>query len=188
MALISSTGNHYVIQVKTNAKTLYQAIQQAQATESPLDSYTMVDRQHGRTTNWQIKVYGVNQAVLRKKWQNLHRFIIIEKTSTTRRRGLNPVISRCCSYRISDLVTRTAEALLVGIRGHWGIENRVHWVKDVILQEGKNQIKHPTGAVLMAVSTTIALNFLRKHVHDSIKYAQIIFGQNIKEHLSYMRT
>jgi predicted transposase YbfD/YdcC len=38
----------------------------------------------------------------------------------------------------SDDITRlatTAQQVDAGIRGHWGLENRLHWVKDVVFKE-----------------------------------------------------
>lgn len=75
----------------------------------------------------------------------------------------------------------SAALFFKGIRGHWGIENRTHWVKDVILGEDSNGIRDINGAVNMATFNTLVINFLRQNIDDSIKSAQIIFGQNLKE-------
>ncbi|MDZ8066276.1 MAG: ISAs1 family transposase [Nostoc sp. DedQUE08] len=41
---------------------------------------------------------------------------------------------------ISSIVS-TAKEFAHGIRGHWGIENRLHWVKDVVLNEDNSTIR-----------------------------------------------
>lgn len=45
-----------------------------------------------------------------------------------------------CSYYITSLAT-TARQFAQAIRGHWGIENRLHWVKDVVLGEDECRLK-----------------------------------------------
>lgn len=96
-------------------------------------------------------------------------------------------LTQSLSYRISDLWL-SAKEFAEGIRKHWGIENRIHWVKDVNYQEDNNRIKHQNIAVNMAIFNAISLNYLRQNVNDSIKYAQIIFGQNFKELCPNIRT
>jgi hypothetical protein len=50
-------------------------------------------------------------------------------------------------YAISNLRRERADAafLLTQWRGHWGIENRLHWVRDVSLDEDKCQVKKGHG-------------------------------------------
>ena len=42
---------------------------------------------------------------------------------------------------MTDLATTDAAIYGKGIRGHWKIENSLHWVKDVIHGEDKNAIR-----------------------------------------------
>ncbi|MBP5976888.1 ISAs1 family transposase [Brasilonema sp. CT11] len=41
---------------------------------------------------------------------------------------------------ISSLIC-TAKDFALGIRGHWSIENCLHWVKDVVLKEDSSTIR-----------------------------------------------
>ncbi|MFN6483435.1 MULTISPECIES: ISAs1 family transposase [unclassified Nostoc] len=52
-------------------------------------------------------------------------------------RGGKPYHDIACY--ISSLIC-TAQEFAQGIRGHWGIENRLHWVKDVVLNEDRSTI------------------------------------------------
>ena len=119
-------------------------------------------------------------------------FIVIEKSVIDRgkpnKKKVPELIStHSISYRISD-VKLTAKEFAEGIRGHWGIENRIHWVKDVNFKEDGNKIRDDNGAVNMAIFITISLNYLRQNIDDSIKKAQILFGQNVKELIFKIRT
>ena len=114
-------------------------------------------------------------------------FIVINKTVVKKDKNNNLVKTERVSYRISDVSGLSAKSFFNGIRGHWGIENRTHWVKDVILNEDGNGIRDINGAVNMATFNTLVINFLRQHIDDSIKTAQIIFGQQVKEQCKILR-
>jgi predicted transposase YbfD/YdcC len=118
--------------------------------------------------------------------------VVIEKSVTqkgkpNKQQPKQLLTTQSISYRISD-VELSAKEFAKGIRQHWGIENRIHWVKDVNFKEDDNKIKDDNGAVNMAVFTTISLNYLRQNISDSIKEAQILFGQNVKELFFTIRT
>lgn len=117
--------------------------------------------------------------VVEKQWERKQTNLYKNKQGTLRFDSI--------AYYISDIVL-PAECFAEGIRGHWGIENRIHWVKDVIFKEDNNRIKHHQAAVNMAIFNHLAINFLRQHFDDSIKYAQILFGQNVKELFNKFRT
>jgi hypothetical protein len=46
-------------------------------------------------------------------------------------------------------------------RGHWVIENRVHWVRDVSFDEDRSQVRKGAAAQLMACLRNVVLNVLR---------------------------
>ena len=53
-------------------------------------------------------------------------------------------------------------------RGHWGIENKLHWVRDVVLGEDASLIHKGAGPQIMAALRNTALNLLRKAGHTKI--------------------
>ncbi len=81
------------------------------------------------------------------------------------------ISTRECQGKITretcDIITglssaqASPEALLRLIRGHWGIENRVHWVRDVTLDEDRCQVRVGSAPQVMAALPNTALGLLR---------------------------
>jgi len=46
-------------------------------------------------------------------------------------------------------------------RGHWAIENRLHWVRDVTFDEDRSQVRKGSGAQAMAALRNLAIGLLR---------------------------
>lgn len=75
--------------------------------------------------------------------------------------------TREVAYAVTSLPAHAAtpQHLLALWRGHWGIENRVHWVRDVTFDEDRCQVR--TGAAPQALAAlrnlTISLMRLAKH-------------------------
>ncbi len=47
------------------------------------------------------------------------------------------------------------------MRGHWGIENQLHWVLDVVFAEDQSRLRKSHGARNMAVVRHFAVNMIR---------------------------
>jgi predicted transposase YbfD/YdcC len=66
-------------------------------------------------------------------------------------------------YAITSLHVHQARPaqLAAWIRGHWHIENRIHWVRDVTYDEDRSQIRTGTGPQVMAALRNAAIGALR---------------------------
>ena len=56
-----------------------------------------------------------------------------------------------------------AKRLLAIVRSHWGIENKLHWVLDVIMNEDRNRARRDHAPENLATLRRLALNILRSH-------------------------
>jgi hypothetical protein len=65
----------------------------------------------------------------------------------------------------------SAEELLDFWRGHWGIENRSHWVRDVTLGEDASRIRTGNAPQVMAGLRNAAIEFLRLEEASNIAAA-----------------
>jgi predicted transposase YbfD/YdcC len=82
------------------------------------------------------------------------------------------------SYYFSSLPP-TSERIAKVIRGHWQIENRLHWVKDVIFDEDKSPQKAGNAPINLSIIKTWVLSVFRLHGFDSIRGAIDRFSNNI---------
>jgi predicted transposase YbfD/YdcC len=60
----------------------------------------------------------------------------------------------------------SAKRLLAIVHSHWGIENKLHWVLDVIMNEDRNRARRDHAPENLATLRRLALNILRAHPDD----------------------
>ena len=66
-------------------------------------------------------------------------------------------------YGVTSLRPEQADAHQLGelVRGHWEIENRLHWVRDVTFDEDRSQVRTGTGPRALASLRNFAISCLR---------------------------
>jgi len=66
-------------------------------------------------------------------------------------------------FAITSVTREQADAakLLACWRGHWHIENRLHWIRDVVYGEDKCQVRSGHGPQNLAALRNAAINLLR---------------------------
>ena len=81
------------------------------------------------------------------------------------------------SYYITSL-DDDAEKFAQAVRGHWGIENSIHWVLDICFREDESRIRKDNAPENFAVLRHIALNMLKKEgsLKKSIKTKRLKAG------------
>jgi hypothetical protein len=77
------------------------------------------------------------------------------------------------SYAVTSLTpTRTTAHRLQQLwRGHWGIENRLQWVRDVTMGEDLCQVRTGSGPQTLAAVRNTVIGILRRAGHDHIAAA-----------------
>ena len=161
---IRAQGADYVLAVKKNQQELHEAIedyfeaaQQAGYRAVPLERVEEVDSGHGRVEVRRYELVGDLSTLPKpEQWKDLHGIARVE----CERHVGKQVSSEVCYYITSfgQKVERLAEA----VRGHWGIENSLHWVLDVTFREDDSRLRSGYGAENFAVIRHIALNLLKR--------------------------
>ena len=164
---IIDSHNDYVIQVKGNQPTLFQSIKEAFESQPPLSSVTHDEQSRGRHEKRTVNVLGPPEEVT-DEWKGLQRVLHVVRQGS--RKGKDFLAHH---YYISSLCSDDAEMFARGIRGHWSIENRLHWVKDVIQHEDDSGIKKGNGVETLSILKNMAINISRERGFDSIKGAKV---------------
>lgn len=171
-----------MVQVKKNQIKLYDSIKERTEKQIPIDFYEQSERKRGRNETRVVEIFQADPS-LSESWASLNRLISVKRTSI--RKGKKSYEN---SYYISSLLAQDAQYFAQGIRSHWSIENRLHWVKDVIQGEDQAGIKKGNGVETLSIFRSIAINISRAEGYDSIKDAQIYFASNVKELSKIIRT
>ena len=123
---------NYIIAVKGNQGQLSQAIKDTVALEKPIDTNTMNDCGHGRVEKRSCHVYpNLSHLEDKHRWKDLKTFIVIEKEVFYKATQKTTKETR---YYISNL-NISASQINTMVREHWAIENKLHWVLDVVFEE-----------------------------------------------------
>jgi predicted transposase YbfD/YdcC len=155
----------YVLPVKENQGKLHETLHllfddPAEMRWVPCDYHKTVGKGHGRieirecwaTSDPKYLRYIASLA----DWPGLQSVAMVR---TERCVGEQSTLER--RYFISSLAA-DAKQLLRAVRGHWGIENKLHWVLDIAFREDDCRVRTGNGAQNFAVLRHIALNLLKR--------------------------
>ena len=164
-AAVTAAGADYLLAVKANQPTLQTEIETffQDAPSAELDTFTDLDKGHGRIEERTVTV------AREVEWLSGDRrfpgelrlpdvAVIIKVATRTELKDRGRFDTR---YYISS-ADLTAEAAANAMRGHWGIENRLHWVLDVVFDEDQSRLRTGHGARNMAVVRHFAINLVRQ--------------------------
>ena len=197
---IVDRGADYVLAVKDNQPTLSQALQDwfeglesGRLVDQSLQTHIDTDTSHGREQTRRCLVSADVDWLqeVGQHWPGLKTVVMVHTTRASSGGGSKPESLR--RYYISTLPAQAAVFNKV-IRGHWGIENELHWVLDVAFREDDCRIRTGDGAQNFAILRRIALNQLKQEraskvgIHArrlkagwSIDYLQTLLGLKPKK-------
>jgi predicted transposase YbfD/YdcC len=72
--------------------------------------------------------------------------------------------------------------------GHWEIENKLHWVRDVTYQEGKSLVRTGNAPRVMATLRSLAISLLRLDGHTNIAAANRRHARDPQRTLRLLQT
>jgi len=64
------------------------------------------------------------------------------------------------------------DVILFRIRGYWGVENKVHYVRDVTQGEDRSRVRTTPLVQTLAIARNFALNLYRSHQFENMAQAQ----------------
>jgi predicted transposase YbfD/YdcC len=128
--LIIEAGGDYVFTIKGNQPTLYAACKALPWRDVPAKSVTC--KGHGRRVTRTIKV------VAAPAWVEFAGAVQIAQLRRTVTRKGKKTVEVVYLITSADVRTASPATLAAWVQGHWGIENRLHWVRDVTFDEDRS--------------------------------------------------
>lgn len=164
-AQIVEQKGDYVLSLKGNQGTLHKDVEdyfgwavKTGFKEIAYDSCKTLEKGHGRIETRRCFVTeDVDWLAQKADWEGLKSIIMVEAQREVI--GEKPTIER--RYFISSLEADATQALRA-LRGHWAIENQLHWCLDVGFREDGCRTRTGHAAENLAVLRHIALNLLKQ--------------------------
>src|SRR3954471_20074608 len=162
---IVEQGGDYVLAVKDNQPTLHAEVRAAfaAAPAKPAPAhreYTTEDEGHGRQERRTVRVLPAARQLspsVSGAWLGLLTLVMVVRVVTCQATG---AVTTEVSYFISSL-RPNGRRIGRAIRGHWGIENGLHWVLDVVFREDARRLYERTAAENVAFLNRLAVSLLR---------------------------
>lgn len=164
---IIDKGGDYVLCLKGNQTGLHEDVKWffEEITESGFGDlehkyYESVEKDHGRIEIrrcWMVESDAI-------KWlgEQGHEWVGLKSLAAVEaERRTGGKTTKETRYFISSL-TGSAEQLALAVRGHWGIENSLHYVLDVTMNEDKSRIRKDHAPENLALLRKIALNSIKR--------------------------
>ncbi len=163
-----------MIAVKGNQKRLYEQIQHKSEQATPLSVDITTERRSDRVTTRRVSVFD-DLTGISSEWLGLARLVKVERLGTRSGKPYHQI-----AYYISSL-NMNATQFAQGIRGHWGIENRLHWVKDVVLEEDSSRMRLGNAPANLSIIRSLAIAILRSNGYSSITTAIRMIAHNLEQ-------
>lgn len=168
-------GAHYVMTVKENTPALFARID-ALDWASVAITHQTEERGHGRHERRTLRVL---DAPADLGFPGAAQVFLIERYTT---RTVRKPTKGSCGYK--KVQVRTAVAVLgvtslsareaaprhlaSYVRGHWSIENKIHWVRDVTFRENASQVRNASRFRIMVTLRNLVIGLIRQAGHTKI--------------------
>jgi len=180
---VVAAGGAYFWTVKENQHRLLDALVTLFTLEPPPGVSCAVAVQRGRHGDRQEARTLRASTLLNDylEWPHVAQVCTIERVVTRKGRTTREI-----GYAITSLRPDQADAARLAAlwRGHWSIENRLHWVRDVTFDEDRSQIRTGHAPHVVAALRNTAISILRRAGHTNIAAALRTYAAKPREVLA----
>jgi predicted transposase YbfD/YdcC len=162
-AKIRERGGDYVLAVKLNQPTLHEQVTRAvtaalEGEDATYDEHHTVEKGHGRRETRAYAILPAPETVdPEDQWRDL-RAVGVTFSERVDARGRESLEARY--YILSTLLS--AEEFAGAVRGHWGIENNLHWQLDVSFREDECRVHRDHAPANLSVIRRFSLGLLKR--------------------------
>jgi len=175
LARILESGNNYLVALKSNQPSLYRQVESIAKHCQPLwPPVETEEKQRGRHEQRTLTVFDA-VSLDAEKWPQVQSIVCLQRQTTCKDKT-----SSHTAYYISSVAT-SADAWMRMVRGHWSIENRLHWPKDVVLGEDDAYGTNCNALLNASVFRSITINLLRLNGFDRIKPALRLLANQVHQ-------
>jgi predicted transposase YbfD/YdcC len=170
----------YVLAVKDNQPTLHQIVHEAFLAHAEADfrdatlrRFKTVERSHGRQETREYFIATAPVELTRSgEWKDVCSIGMVQRT-----RVRDGKVSEEIVYYLSSLPPKV-KTFAQAVRGHWGIENRLHWSLDVTFAEDQSRVRKDHGPANLGMLRRLALSILQQDTSskDSLRGKRLSAG------------
>lgn len=172
--------------MKANQVNLLARLQAEASAQKPLSEHKCPEKNRGRLEHRHCKLFAAPQD-WQKHYKGIVCFVVLRRWGYPKGKRFEKAKPyEKTHYYILSRKMESAQQAAGLIRNHWGIENRLHWVKDVLMKEDKNRIRHHQAAKNVSLLKNIVLNLTRAKGFSSLKTTTERYAHNIKELYSWI--
>lgn len=178
---IVDQGGDYVLALKGNQETIHQAVQQYVAeqtfngfSQAAGRHHTVSQEAHGRRERYEYHQFAVPpQLKDREKWAQLKTIGVVVRVSE--QQGKVTCETR---YFLSSLALGVKQ-FAHAVRGHWAIENTLHWCLDVTFREDESRLRNRIAGENVAWLKRFAIGLIKQqHSKESVAMRRRKAGWN----------
>ena len=177
---ILTSKNNYCIGLKGNQPKLLSQAQPSVHVQKPLSQFYERDCSHSRQVERQVEIFAAPPAAM-EQWPGLAVFASVHRWGI---RDGTPSDTQSWFILNQALSAERAAELIQEHRG--AVENKLHWVKDVVQGEDRSNIGAARPATLMSCFRSWAISAFRNAGHSSIIKAVRLFGHRLPTLLSFL--
>lgn len=162
---IIESANHYLGALKGNQGNLFKSVQ---SNFVVAQSTTEISKGHGRLEKRIVSICTILDGI--PLWPGLKTLIRVESQRQFKKGGQSRFETETRYYVASFL--ESAELFAQRIRGYWGVENKVHYVRDVTQGEDASRIRMHQLPQIFAVARNFALNLYRSNEFSNMAQSE----------------
>ena len=158
---ITEKGGHYFLALKDNQGELHRSVLEAFRYNRPMDTATQMDAGHGRIETRDCRILAANtieDKEVSDRWPTVK--TIVEITSTV---DYGNHTAKTVRHYISDEDFPKAAYFNMLARGHWSIENQLHWVLDVTFKEDACRARKGYAGINLSTIRKLAMQIVKAH-------------------------